>query len=295
MSGPIRVAHDAVPVAGQAPRRARRLPRVAPSILLAGLVLAVVIAWALVPGLLGADGANDLHPGEALLGPSAEHLLGTDQLGRDVFARVVDGARVALAGPLVIATVTLLLSTLLALAAGYLGGWIDAIVSRAMDVLYSLPPLIVAIVLVGVFGGGYWLAIGVLIVLGLPHNVRLLRAAVIERRHLPYIEAAEMLGVSRLRVMAGQLLPNIAPVVAACFFLRFTYGIIDLSALSFLGLGVPPGSTDWGRMVAENRVVVFQNAWAALAPGLALVLTAVSTNLIGDHLYERFEQRARTR
>ena len=124
-----------------------------------------------------------------------------------------------------IATVTLLLSTLLALAAGYLGGWIDAIVSRAMDVLYSLPPLIVAIVLVGVFGGGYWLAIGVLIVLGLPHNVRLLRAAVIERRHLPYIEAAETLGVSRLRVMACQLLPNIAPVVAACFFLRFTYGI----------------------------------------------------------------------
>jgi ABC-type dipeptide/oligopeptide/nickel transport system permease subunit len=164
-----------------------------------------------------------------------------------------------------------------------------------MDILYALPPLIVAIVAVGVFGGGYWLAIAVLIVLNLPHNVRLLRAAVVERRHLPFVEAAETLGVSRLRMMFVHLLPNIAPVVAACFFLRFTYGIVDLSSLSFLGLGVPPGSTDWGRMLAENRAIIFQNLWAALGPGLALVLSAVSANIVGDRLYERFERRGRER
>jgi ABC-type dipeptide/oligopeptide/nickel transport system permease subunit len=116
---------------------------------------------------------------------------------------------------------------------------------------------------------------------------------VVERRNLPYIEAAETLGVSKLRMMFGHLLPNIAPVIAAAFFLRFTYGIVDLSSLSFLGLGSPPGSTDWGRMLAENQVNIFQNVWAALAPGLALVLTAVSTNIVGERLYERFERQGR--
>jgi ABC-type dipeptide/oligopeptide/nickel transport system permease subunit len=286
------VAHPRV-----APRAGRLLPRspVPPSVAVAALILASVVACALVPGLFAPASPTTIDPATGLQGPSGAHPLGTDQLGRDVLARVIFGARSALVGPLIVAGATLLISTVLSLLAGYYGGAVDAVVGRSVDVLYSLPPLIVAIVLVGVFGGGYWMAIGVLIVLNVPHNVRILRAAVIERRHLPYVEAAETLGVSPVRIMTRHLLPNIAPVVAVCFFLRFTYGLVDLSALSFLGLGVPPGSTDWGRMLAENRVLVFENAWAAVAPGAALVMTAVSANFVGDWIYEQFERRGRTR
>jgi ABC-type dipeptide/oligopeptide/nickel transport system permease subunit len=274
------------------PKRRLRIP---PSVAVAALVLAAIVAWALAPGLFAPGSPTAIVPTESLQAPTGAHPLGTDELGRDVLSRVIFGARSALLGPLIIATATLVLSTALSLLAGYYGGHVDAIVGRAVDVLYSLPPLIVAIVLVGVLGGGYWLAIAVLIVLHIPHNVRVLRAAVIERRHLPYVEAAESLGASPLAVMGRHLLPNILPTVAAAFFLRFTYGLVDLSSLSFLGLGVPPGSADWGRMLAENRVLVFENAWAALGPGVALVLTAVSANLVGDWLYERFERRARSR
>jgi len=288
---------DVVPTAIPVERR-RRLARpdaMPASVIVAGIVLAVMAVCALLPRLVAPQDPALINPTESLQRPGGAHLLGTDQLGRDVLSRVIHGAGTALSGPLIIATATIVLSLALSLVAGYFGGWVDAIVGRGVDLLYSLPPLIVAIVLVGVFGGGYWLAIGVLIVLNIPQNVRIMRAAVIERRGLPYVEAAETLGVSPLRIMVRHLLPNIAPVVAACFFLRFTYGIVDLSSLSFLGLGVPPGSSDWGRMLAENRVQIFENAWASIAPGLALVLTAVSANFVGDWLYEHFERRGRTR
>jgi ABC-type dipeptide/oligopeptide/nickel transport system permease subunit len=288
---------DVVGTGTALPRR-RRLARPAglpASVALAAAVLVAMAVCAVAPGPLAPADPALINPLESLRGPSGGHVLGTDQLGRDVLARVIHGAGTALSGPLIIATATIAVSVVLSLLAGYAGGWVDAMVGRGVDLLYSLPPLIVAIVLVGVFGGGYWLAIVVLTVLNIPQNVRIMRAAVIERRGLPYVEAAEMLGVRPVRIMVGHLLPNIAPVVAACFFLRFTYGIVDLSSLSFLGLGVPPGSSDWGRMLAENRAHIFENAWTAIAPGVALVLTAVSANFVGDWLYEHFERRGRSR
>jgi ABC-type dipeptide/oligopeptide/nickel transport system permease subunit len=274
-------------------RRRRRLAP--PGVCLALFVLAAIVLFAVAPAIFAPENPDRIDPAAGLQPPSSEHLLGTDQLGRDVLSRVIHGSRSALLGPLLVGTTTLLIATALALAAGYFRGRVDAAISRVIDVLYSLPSLIVAIVVVGVFGGGYWLAIATLIVLGLPANVRLIRAGVIEQRFLPYVEAAQVQGLSSMRIMFRHVLPNIAPVILAAFFLRFTYGIVDLSSLSFLGLGVPPGSPDWGRMLAENRVTVFQNAWGAIVPGLMLVMTAVSANLVGDWLYQRFEERRRAR
>ena len=259
------------------------------------MIIVVVMLWALIPSLFAPQSPIKIDPSATLESPSPDHLLGTDSLGRDVFSRVIYGARSALTGPLIMAILTIAISCLLALLAGYLGGSVDSLISRVIDVLYSLPPLIIAIVAVGVLGGGYWLALAILTVLNIPNNFRALRAPVLERRRLAYVEAAETLGVSRWRVMVRHLLPNIMPVVAAVFFLRLTYAIVELSSMSFLGLGVPPGTADWGRMLAENRGNVFENPWAAIGPGLAIVFTAVSANIIGDWLYERFEQRARAR
>ncbi|GAA1002502.1 ABC transporter permease [Acrocarpospora pleiomorpha] len=260
----------------------------------AGSVLAVAVIWVLFPAIAPHD-ADLIDGSRSLIGPDSGHWLGTDQLGRDVFSRVIDGARTGLLGPLILAAATTAASTVIALVAGYLGGRVDAMTGRIIEVLYSVPPTIVAIVVVGVTGGGWWTAIVVLLVFGLPANVRLARAAVIVRARLPYVEAARTSGLSGVRIIGCHLLPAITPFVVAVFFLTFTYGIVDLSALSFLGLGVPPGAADWGRMIAENRSNLFQNAWATVAPAIALVLIAVSTNIIGDWIYSRYESHGRSR
>ena len=216
--------------------------------------------------------------------PSAAHLLGTDQLGRDVLARTLAGARTAVLGPLVIAAVTVVLSTLLGLIAGYTGGWVDSVAGRAADVVYAVPPLVVAILVVGVLGGGLTLGVIVLSILNVPAGFRTIRAATLEQKSLPYVESAWVLGRSRWRIMAVHILPNIRPVAVATFFLAFTYGFVDLATLSFLGLGVAPGTPDWGNMVSASQVLVFENPWSALAPLLLIVVTAVSANVLGESL-----------
>src|SRR5690606_36926030 len=219
--------------------RARRFlagPGVPPGVAAAALFLGLVAAWVVAPGLAPHDPAL-IRPCDAYQGPSSAHLLGTDPLGRDVLSRLIDGARTAVLAPLALAAGTIAVSTTLAVLAGYLRGWVDAVISRVVDVLYSIPALMVAIVIVGVTGGGFGLSIIVLLVFGLPANVRVLRAAVMERAALPYVEAARTLGVSTPRIMLTQLVPAIGPLVITSFFLQITFAIVDLSSLSFLGLG----------------------------------------------------------
>ncbi|MGW8670996.1 ABC transporter permease [Streptomyces niveus] len=239
-----------------------------------------------------------IDPAKSFQGPSLDHLLGTDQLGRDIASRIIAGARTAVLAPLAIAAGAVLISTVLAVLAGYAGGRVDAVIGRVNDVLYSIPSLTVAIVIVGVVGGGFALSIAVLTVFGLPSNIRLLRAAVLERVNLPYIEAAKMSGVSTPRILLTQLVPAISPLIVTSFFLQVTFAIVELSSLSslsFLGLGVAPGSPDWGLMLAENRSALSSNVWAAAGPGLSLVALAVSANLIGDWLYTKYEKAGRSR
>lgn len=230
-----------------------------------------------------------------LEGPSMAHFLGTDQLGRDVLSRVIAGARTAVLAPLGLACGTVLLALLLGLIAGYARGWADTVLGRIIDVLYAVPALLVAIVVVGVTGGGFTMALMILLIFGLPSPFRLFRAAGMERVNLPYMEAARAVGLSHARIIFTQLLPNLRPLLVSVLFLQFTYGLIEVSSLSFLGLGVPPGSADWGRMMFENRATVSANMWATAAPGIALVALAVSTNVIGDWMYDRHEMKERQR
>lgn len=272
----------------------RRRPRVPVLVAMALLVLVLAGLMMAFPGIAPHD--PDLIDGSATLqGPSAEHWLGTDNLGRDVLSRVIVGARTGLLGPLLLAAATTLLATMVALLTGYAGGRLDALTGRVIDVLYAVPAMVVAIVVVGITGGGWWTALAVLLVFGLPINIRLLRSAVIVRAHLPYIEAARTSGFSAPRILAFHLLPTVYSFVVAVFFLTFTYGIVDLSALSFLGLGVPPGASDWGRMISEGRAYLTQNAWATVAPTIAVVLVAVSANVVGDWIYSRYESHGRAR
>lgn len=223
--------------------------------------------------------------------PSGEFWAGTDLLGRDVFSRAIVGARSALIGAVIISVGAFSIATILGLLSGYLGGVVDAVIMRWSDVMLALPGLLIAVVVVGVAGGGFWIAVLVLIVLFTAPDTRIVRSAVLEQRPLPYIEAARTLGVSKSRIMVAHVLPNILPILVAYVVLDFAFGLVALAGLSFLGLGIPPGTADWGRMLFENRGILFTNPAAVVLPAVLIILTAASMNLVGDWLYDRFSQR----
>ena len=258
-------------------------------------VLALVAALAALGPLLAPVDPNAQSLLSALTGPSAAHWLGTDQLGRDVLSRTVAGARTAVAGPAVVALGSFAAGSVGGVFAGYTGGWFDTVVMRWSDVMLALPVLLVAIVVVGIFGGGYALAVGVLTVFYTPQAIRIARAATLEQRPLPYVEAALTLGVSRWRIMFRHIWPNTWPLLVANALLDFGLALVGLAGLSFLGLGVGPKTPDWGRMVGDGRAHLVDNPLEILAPGLMLVFTAVSVNLVGDWLHERVAARGRTR
>ncbi|MYT74396.1 MULTISPECIES: ABC transporter permease [unclassified Streptomyces] len=273
----------------EAPGRRRRR-RFSPLTLVCAAV-ALLLAVAAIAGqwIFPDYGAQDLLTGAAM--PGGAHLLGTDELGRDIAQMVVAGARSTLAGAALVALGSMVIGNVLGLAAGYLGGLTDVLVRRWADLLLALPALLVTLVVAGIGGGGYLLAVAVLVVLTSPGDVRLVRSAVLEQRHRAYVEAAETLGLSRTTVMVRHIWPNVLPVVVANTMLNFAGAIVALSSLSFLGLGVLPGAPDWGRMLAENRTLLYDNPSAALAPALAIVVSAVVLNLLGDRLFEIFSDR----
>jgi len=228
-------------------------------------------------------------------GPGGGHWLGTDTLGRDVLSQLIAGTRAALVGPLCVASAAALVGVPLGLAAGYRGGVLDAAANRLADLVYALPAMLVIIVAVGVAGGGYWLAVAVLLVLSLPAEIRFCRAATLVQARLPYVEAARVLGLSAPRILLRHLLPNILPTVITTFLLDFVGALISLTGLSYLGLGVPPGTPDWGQLLSQGQSLLTVNPYLSLGPAAMIILTAVSVTLLGDWLYERRTAAAEAR
>jgi peptide/nickel transport system permease protein len=173
------------------------------------------------------------------------------------------------------------------LVAAYRRGAVDWTISRIVDVLLALPSLLLAIVVAGVIGGGYWISVAVFVVLYAPYDIRLVRAAALARINDPFLEAARLLELSRTRILFRHLLPVIRGLVGANLFLNMSYALVSLSSLSFLGLGISPQAADWGRQLSDARNLMFSNPAAALAPGVAIILTAVALNLVGDWIAER--------
>lgn len=280
-------AHVAPPTARAAPWQRGRWISAIP-IALALLIIGAVVAFAVLGELIAPRNPNQQNLLVGAVPPNEEFLLGTDQIGRDILSRVIAGARTALVGPMLVAVGGMTIGTLLGMLGGYMGGRLDSLIMRWVDLMYSLPALLIAIVVIGVIGGGYFMAVIVLIILFSPADTRIVRAEALRQRPLPYIEAARTLGVPTWRIMFIHVFPNVLPVVVSYVFLDFAFGLVSLSGLSFLGLGVPPGTPDWGRMLFENRTVLFVNPLAAIAPGLMIVAAAASMNILGDWLYERF-------
>jgi peptide/nickel transport system permease protein len=258
-----------------------------PTVLLAVLILVTVVTCAVLGPWISPDSpvTQRLELGDTL--PSPQHVAGTDPLGRDVLSRVVHGARTALVGPTVVAIGAFSIATVLGLVSGYLGGAVDAVVVRWVDFMVALPASLVALVVVGVTDGGYWTAAAVLVVLFTAPETRIVRGAVIEQRVMPYIDAARTLGLGTPRILTRHVLPNVMPIIASYVLLDFAFALASFAGLSFLGLGVEPGTPDWGRMIYENRTILFTNPFGVLLPAGMIVVTCVSINTVGDRISER--------
>lgn len=257
-----------------------------PALWLAAVCVLGVLVCAIGGGAV-APGSPDVQ--RLLVGdtpPSAEFWAGTDNLGRDVLARTVAGARTALIGPTIVAAGAFAIATILGLLAGYFGGWIDSVIMRAVDIILALPGPLIAIVVVGVTGGGYWTAVSVLVALFVAPDTRIVRSAVLVQRSQPYIEAARIQNIPRRRILFVHILPNVMPIILSYAVLDFAFALVNLAGLSFLGLGVDPGTADWGRMLFENRSILFTNPAALLLPAAMIVVTAGSINMLGDRIRE---------
>ena len=267
---------------GGAPRNT-----IPPAIVIAFAIVAIVVVCAFFGPYIAPDSpfTQRLEVGD--VPPSAQFLAGTDLLGRDVLSRVIHGAWTALVGPVVVAVSGWAIATVLGLLSGYLGGTVDSAIMRWVDFMLALPGPLVAIVVVGVVGGGYWTAVLVTTIIFTAPDTRIVRSAVLEQRPRPYIDAARALGISKARILFVHILPNVLPIILAYVVLDFAFALVNLAGLSFLGLGVEPGTQDWGRMLFENRTILFTNPVALLLPAAMIILTAVSMNLIGDWLFER--------
>jgi peptide/nickel transport system permease protein len=270
----------------------RRLP-----ILIGGCFLIVlsVSVFAIFGDWIAPHDPNGTNLAVGISGPNGKAWFGTDDLGRDIVSRTITGARTAMIGPILIALGAMIIGNLLGLIAGFKGRLVDAAIMRWVDLMYALPPLLVAIVIAGVLGSSYYLAVGLLVILTAPYDTRIVRAATLEQRPLPYVEAARTLGLGDARIMFRHIWPNIVPLVVANTFLNFAFSLVSLSALSFLGLGAGPATPDWGRMLSDSRSLIFENPATALAPGAMIILTAAAMNLIGDWLYETLADRGRAR
>jgi dipeptide transport system permease protein len=215
---------------------------------------------------------------------NATHWLGTDTLGRDVLSRLIWGARTALIVAVVAALLTALLGTALGAAAGFFGGRTDAVVSRLVDVWMAFPPVLLAIVLVALIGTGLASVIFAIIVVDWTRFARVVRAEAHAQRVLDYVTSARMLGLSPLRILASEVMPNVAPLLITLVTLEMGIAIVVEAILSFVGLSVASGESTWGGMLGEGRLYVNQAPWLMVLPIVAMMVSVLALNALGDGL-----------
>ena len=261
-----------------------------------GIVVLVLLIALFAPWI--APYAPDLTDPSVFLRPpawqdggSSAHWLGTDAIGRDILSRLIFGARLSLAIGLAVVTLSVIIGTILGLTAGYFRGIFEVAVMRLMDIILTLPSLLLAIVIVAILGPGLMNAMLAVAVVVLPHYVRITRAAVISETSKDYVTAARMNGAGHLRLMFNEILPNCTAPLIVQASLGISAAILDAAALGFLGLGAQPPSPEWGTMLADAREFVLRAWWVVTFPGLAILITVLAFNLLGDGLRDAFDPK----
>lgn len=224
-------------------------------------------------------------------GGQTSYLLGTDAVGRDILSRLIYGSRYSLFVGCIVVSISLLVGVTIGLIAGFIGGWIDTIIMRVMDIILAFPSLLLALALVAILGPSLTNAMIAIAIVQQPHYVRLTRAAVLGEKGREYVTAAMVSGVGKVRLMFVTILPNcLAPLIVQAA-LSFSTAILDAAALGFLGMGAQPPTPEWGTMLAEAREFILRAWWVVTFPGVAILLTVLAINLMGDGLRDALDPK----
>jgi peptide/nickel transport system permease protein len=258
------------------------------------LVIVVSTFVAVVGPVLAPDDPSFAQLSFSYVGPIGGHPLGFDGQGRDVLSRLLAGARTSMLGPMAVVIICVGVGALLAVSAAWRRGAYDAVVSSGLDILFAFPGILLAILAATVFGAGLVAASLALAVAYTPYVARVLRGAALRERSQQYVAALEVQGASAFSICVRHLIPNMLPLIVAQATILFGYAMVDLAAISFLGLGVQPPRPDWGVMVSENQSGVVQGyPLAALAAGVCIVVVVVAFNILGERLYEQAQAERR--
>jgi peptide/nickel transport system permease protein len=257
------------------------------------IVLLTIVAAICAPLIAPYDPAD--QQADRLLGPSWDHLFGTDELGRDTFSRIVFGARVSLEVGIIAVLVSLVVGGLLGILSGFFGGTVDNVIMRFVDILFAFPGLILAIVIAGLLGPSSRNAMIAIGVIYAPAFARVIRGSVLSVQNELYIEAAQVAGSTNTRLIRQHIMPNIVAPLIVLVTVYLSSAILAEASLSFLGLGTQPPEPSWGGMLNGARSYMELNAWMAIAPGLAIMIVVLGLNFLGDGLRDILDPRLRMR
>jgi peptide/nickel transport system permease protein len=276
------------------PRTRRRLSTNRVITTVCWVVVAIAVFFAIFGSLVAPHNPNFSLLQFQFVGPfqAKGYLLGFDSQGRDLLSRLMVGARTSMLGPLLVVVMSMALGVLISVTAAWFGGWVDSVLGTIIDMLFAFPGILLAVLTAAVFGFGLIAPTIALAIAYTPYIARVLRSAAVRERARDYIAAAEVQGVSTWAICARHLVPNVGLLVIAQGTLVFAWAMVDLAAISFLGLGVQPPTADWGVMVSTGETGVLQGyPLESLLAGLCIVLVVVAVNLLGERLAERGERR----
>ena len=257
------------------------------------ILAAIAIVTKLAPGILPYDPyAQNL--GESLLGPSAQHWFGTDIQGRDIFCRVLVGTQITLTVGLAAVAISLTVGVILGSIAGYKGGKWDTVIMRIMDMMLAIPSILLAIAIMAALGGIEKAVVAIGLV-AIPEYARIVRSEILSIKENDYVAAARVIGDSNFKIVFKHVLPNVLPSIIVRATLGISTAILDAAALGFLGLGVQPPAAEWGDMLGRGRNELFRAPWLMIFPGLAITLTVLAFNLLGDGVRDGLDPKARKR
>lgn len=262
----------------------RRVPQLGPLAIAGLVIIGILLILGTIGGLVLPDPLRT-DANAAMQTPSAQHWLGTDRYGRDVLSRTVAAIRIDVFIGIVVAVSSMIIGTLIGLVAGYVGGWLDEVIMRGVDVLLAFPSFVLAIILVAVLGDSVPNVLIAVTIGFLPYFVRLTRVEVLRERELEYVTAARVVGNSRPRIALKHLLPNVVGPSLVQATLVSGWAILNASGLAFLGIGIRPPTPEWGVMVAEgaNDIITGQ-WWTSLVPGAMILVAVMAFHLVGDDL-----------
>jgi peptide/nickel transport system permease protein len=279
---------------GAVPAAARRAAKREWMFLTALAVFAVIAVTALFGSWLAPYDANELYAGPVNGAPSVAHPFGTDDLGRDILSRVLVGAQASVFAPVAVIVLSTLMGVTLAVTGAWFGGWVSGGIARVIDVIFAIPGLVIAVLAVATFGKGLIAPIVALSIAYIPIVARLTQTAAARELAMPYMAALRIQGVSQLAICFRHLLPAMVPIVAAQMAVGFGYAMLDLAAISFLGLGQQPPAPDWGSMISSGQAGILAGApEESVFPAILVVITVLAVGIIGARVTDWAEERER--